>query len=268
MSVEIKESLVDCEFVSRAKRLQSLGKIRDELFRARHLLFEHLKCVRRIRDCFDPRDALVVVVWRGAKDVRPLLREFTLIEEVRVVGDAIEFVREPERQFFAENEIVRVVANALVANEIDTRVDPRPALILGVGHDRNVVGHVVAVERPNIRESRLQLGDEIGICHHLIKQPLLLLQRHLDPQVVDDQTAQCANRRAHCHNRRRTINCDIGVAKFIALSDGHELGLHDRCTRDGAHERDDRSELNQAIAHVSLPVRCRWRSPCGGTPQG
>ena len=187
---------------------------------------------------------------------------------MRVVGNAIEFVREPERQFFAENQIVRVVANALVANEIDARVDPRPALILGVGHDRNVVGHVVAVERPNIGESRLQLGDEIGICHHLIKQPLLLLQRHLDPQVVDDQTAQCANRRAHRHDRRRTVDRDVGVTKFVTIRDFDQLRLRDRRAGDSARERDDRSKLNQAIAHVSLPARCRWRSPCGGTPQG
>jgi hypothetical protein len=103
---------------------------------------------------------------------------------------------EPERELLVEHEVVRVVADAPLAHEADAGVDPRPALLGRVRHDRDVVGHVVAVERPHLGEARLQLRDQVGVRHDLVEQPVLLLDRDLDPQVVDDQAAQRADRGA------------------------------------------------------------------------
>jgi hypothetical protein len=59
----------------------------------------------------------------------PLLRELALVEEVRVVGDAVDLVREPERELLVEDQVVRVVADALAADQVDARVDQAPALL-------------------------------------------------------------------------------------------------------------------------------------------
>ena len=92
----------------------------------------------------------------------PLLGQFALVIQVRIVAEAVDLVRKPPSQFLVENQVVGVVTNALVANKINALVDQPPALFGSTGHHREVVSQVVTMERPHFAKAWLQFGDEIS----------------------------------------------------------------------------------------------------------
>ena len=69
------------------------------------------------------------------------------------------------------------------------------------------------MERPHLGKSRLQRGDEIGVGHHLVEKALLFLQGDLDPQVIDEKTAQRTERSAQHHHWWRAVFGFVGVAQ-------------------------------------------------------
>ena len=101
--------------------------------------------------------------------------------QMRVVGYAINFMREPKGEFLVQAKIIGVVAQSLVSDQVNARVHPSPTLIGRVGEHRNVVGHVVPMEAPDFREAWLQLGDQIRVGHCLVKKALLFLRLQFNP---------------------------------------------------------------------------------------
>ena len=170
--------------------------------------------VLAIRDLLDPCDALLVVVGRSAQEEVPFLGHLPLVVQMSVVGDPVDLVREPEGEILVKQQVVGVVAQPLVPDQIDSGVDPVPALLRRVGHHRDVVGHVVAVKRPDLPEAWLELGDQVGVRHRLVEEPLLLHHRELDPEVVDDEASQGADRGTKGDDGRGALDGDVGVASL------------------------------------------------------
>ena len=81
---------------------------------------------------------------------------------MRVVAESVDLVRKPPSKFLVEDQVIRVVTNALVANQVHAFVDKSPALLGSTGHHREVVSQVVTMERPHFAKAWLQFGDEIS----------------------------------------------------------------------------------------------------------
>ena len=153
---------------------QLVGEATLQLLHVGIARLQLLDGVGRIGDQAQPLLAIGLIGRRLTQQELPLLRELALVVQVGVIRHAVDLVREPERQFLVQAQVVGVVAKAAVAHQIDARVHPRPALLGRVGEHADVVGHVVAMEAPHLGEARLQLGDQIRVGHGLVEQPLLL----------------------------------------------------------------------------------------------
>ena len=136
----------------------------------------------------------------------PLLGEFALVVQVRVVAQSVDLVRKPPPELFVKNQVVGVVPNALVANKINALVDQPPALFRSTGHHREVVSQVVTVERPHFAKARLQFGDQIGQATRVVELREFPHLLQANPQVVDHQSAQRAHCRADGNNRRGALH--------------------------------------------------------------
>ena len=75
----------------------------------------------------------------------------------------------------------------------------------------------MAVESPHLREPGLKLGDQIRIAHDFVELTVLLHHVDLDPQVVDDETPQGADRGSEGDDRRRTFDRGVGVAERVTV---------------------------------------------------
>ena len=147
----------------------------------------------------------------------PLLGVLTFVMKMSVVRDSVHLVREPERQFLVEHHVIGVVAETLVANEVDPGLDPVPSLFRSIREHRDVVGHVVAVKAPDLGKARLQFRDEIGVAHHFVELPFLLHHVDLDPQVIDDQAAERSDRCAESHDRGSALDRGVRVSQGVSV---------------------------------------------------
>ncbi|OQB89054.1 MAG: hypothetical protein BWX84_02601 [Verrucomicrobia bacterium ADurb.Bin118] len=131
---------------------------------------------------------------------RPLL----LVVHVGVIEIVAHLVLKEPTQLAVKQGLVGVVVQALVAQQRDAAFNPAPAVLGVLELDRDVVGHVPGLEKPDLREVRFQLGNPVGQLGHLKKFVLLLQFVGAHPERVRDQTAKAAqgHRGKRQHGRR------------------------------------------------------------------
>ena len=77
----------------------------------------------------------------------------------------------------------------------------------------------MALKGPDRGKSGLELGDQVGVGHHLEVQPRLLPEVHFDPEVIHDDAAHRADRRSQDHEGRGAFDRDVGVAQRVLFGD-------------------------------------------------
>ena len=166
-----------------------------------------------------------------------------------IIAHAVDLVPQPERKIFVQECFVRVVPKPFVSNESNSLVDPVPPLFRRVGQYRNVVGHVVAVKKPDLWKPRLQLGDKPRILEHVVVQPLILHEIQFDPKVVHHETAKRADRGPNRNNRGGVFDGDIRISQAVSLGSIGNTGQH-RTTDTQSHDSQaHRAELNHPVSH-------------------
>ena len=109
-------------------------------------------------------------------------------------------------QLAVDERLVRVVAQAVVAQQLDARARPSASgRESRLELDGDVVGHVPGLHEPDLDEMRLELGDPVGQLRHLEELVLVLQVVGAHPERVGDQPAKAAQRHGGEGQHRRRV---------------------------------------------------------------
>ena len=154
-------------------------------------------------------------------------------EDDRLVGEAQLVVVRPGR---VPEQVGRLlVLGHAVAEELDPLLDPLVLVVGGVPLDRDVVGQVPALERPDRQEVRLELGDQVDVRLEAVPVVVALVFLGPDPEVVGDDPAEPAQEEQLHHEAAGVDLSDRRLAQVAPLL----LLGEPRAVREHRAEEDD-----------------------------
>ncbi|MCZ7635621.1 MAG: hypothetical protein M5U12_05965 [Verrucomicrobia bacterium] len=183
--------------------------------------------------------------------------------EVGVIEVVAHLVLKMPGQLAVQLDLMRVVLEALVAQELDAALDPAPA-VGGAGElDRDVVGHVPGHDGPDGGDAGLELGDPVGELDHLEEAVFVLEFHGADPEGVGDEAAEAAEDDGGEHEDRGAFSrgFDAGEAEVAADAVEVALGIGDGDEEDGGEgEAAEFEEFAAGGIHGISPCRRRRRA--------
>ena len=167
------------------------------------LVAEELDALTRLRGL--RVEQLVVVRPAATEHARDFLRPLVFIDEMRIIEVLPHLVLEEPGELAVEQRLLGIIADALIAQQLDALLHPAPAVVGIAELDRDVVGHVPALHEPDLDERRFQLGNPVGELHLLEILVLLLQVACANPERIRDQATKPAQRHRRKRQHRRRV---------------------------------------------------------------
>ncbi|MPN06489.1 hypothetical protein SDC9_153745 [bioreactor metagenome] len=137
------------------------------------------------------RGQLLPVGVMFPEDLIHLKRHLPFVVALRVIQDISEFVLVNPAEFLVKNRVVRIILEGFMI-QVDSLVDPAPAVLRHAERHGNIVGHIPGQISRRRRRLRLKLRDPRSQLHHLEVFAFFLKRNRTEPEEVRDQAAESA----------------------------------------------------------------------------
>ena len=181
-----------------------------------------------------------------------LLADHILVIPLSIVEHISDLVLIDPSELPVEKRIVGIVVQSLVADQLDSALNPAPAVHRRRECDGNIIRHVPCQIRGSSRKLRLKLGDPRRQLNHLKIFSLLLQSVCPQPEHIRQNSAESAKRhRCERHHRRKTLDISL-VDQLVLLDDRIQALLHKHRRRQQNHKGRNREKPDPKSSEIHL----------------